>query len=265
MVLILCKLMLSLSPVNITSVKAKTLHDVSHCQLRHLCERKADKKIEVKFFELPSVTKNVLSPLHNVQESLTFQDLWTQFGKKAQTARKNDEAKRPHLNIVEVVEHVCIPAFEVWNQLAASALDGTISLENVDKFFDSYKNRKLELEQELLCMFKLSQDQTTGSTKKLMTSLFRARKRGFRNGTKKLRAIAEDRTVQIQRYQQFHQFSSAADTIWEFKETMGFTGDFKIIEDLCSEVPKHVVFAVRPIFWLKMSNAPSSFCLIFFV
>lgn len=224
--------MLFFSPVNITSIKEKTLYDVSHCQLRHLCERnsKGDKKIEVKFFELPSVAKNVFSPLNNVQESLTFQDLWIQFGKKAQTARKNDEAKRPHLSIAEVVENVWKPAFEDWNQLAASTLDGTISLENVDKFFDSYKNRKLELEQELLRMFQLSQGQTAGNTKKLMKSL-------FRDETKKLQAIAADRVVQVQRYQQFHQFSSVADTIWEFKEIMGFTGDFKIIEDLRNEVP----------------------------
>ena len=230
--------MLSFSPVNITSIKEKTLHDVSDCQLHHLCERKRDKQIEVKFFELPSVVENILSPLHNVQKSLTFQDLWTQCGKKAQAARTNEEAKIPHLSIDEVIEHVWTPAFEFWKQLAANTMDGTISLENVDKFFDSYKNRKQELEQELLHMFKLimSQDQTASNTKKLLTSLSRVRITGLRDGTKKLQAIAADRVVQIQHYQQFYQYASVADTIWELKEAMGFTGNFKVIEDLRNQV-----------------------------
>ncbi len=217
--------MFSFSPVNIASIKEKSLQDVSLCQICHLCERKGDKHLEVKFFDLPSVAKEVFSPLQNVQESLTFQDLWTQYGRKAQTARKNDEARKPHLSIAEVVENVWKPAFEDWNQHAASAMDGTITLGNVDKFFDSYKNRKKELERELLCMFELSQSQTASSAKKLKT-------------------IAAERTVQIQRYQQLHQYASAADTIWEFKEAMGFTGDFKVIEDLRNQVSSLTVIAV---------------------
>ena len=219
-------------PVNITSIKEKSVQAVSLRQIRHLCERKDDKQIEVKFFELPSVAKEVFSPLHNVQKSLTFQDLWTQYGKKAQRARKNDEAKKRHLSISEVVENVWKPAFEEWNQHVANAIDGTISLGNVDKLFDSYKNQKKELERELLCMFKLSQSQTASTTKKLQVT-------------------AAERAAQIQRYQQLEQYASAADTIWEFKEAMGFTGDFKVIEDLRDQVSSLLVFAVseRAIFW----------------
>lgn len=209
--------MVCFSTVNITSIKEKSHQDVSLYQIRHLCKRKGDKQIEVKFFELPSVAKDVFSPLLIVQESLTFQDLWTQYGKKAQTARKNDEAKKRHLSISEVVENVWKPAFEDWKQHATSAMDGTISLGNVDKLFDSYKNRKKELERELLCMFKLSQSQTASTAKKLHVT-------------------AAERVVQIQRYQQLEQYASAADTIWEFKEAMCFTGDFKVIEDLRNQV-----------------------------
>ncbi len=211
--------------VNIASIKEKSLRDVSRCQIRHLCDRKDDKEIEVKFFELPSVAKEVFPPLHKVQKSLTFQDLWTQYGKKAQTARKNDEAKKRHLSISEVVENVWKPAFEDWNQHAASAIDGTITLGNVDKLFNSYKNRRKELEQELLRMFKRSQSQTASSANKLQ-------------------ATAAERVVQIQRYQQLEQYASAADTIWEFKKAMGFTGDFKVIEDLRNQVSSLILIAV---------------------
>ncbi|KAL9988403.1 hypothetical protein ACROYT_G002841 [Oculina patagonica] len=206
-----------IQPVNITSVKEKSLQEVSLCQIRQLCERKGDRQIEVKFFELPPVAKEVFLRLQNVRESLTFEDLWTQYGKKAQTTREKDEAKKPHLSISEVVENVWKPSLEDWNQHAASTMDGTITLGNVDKLFDSYKNRRKELEQELLRMFKRSQSQTASSAKNLQ-------------------AIAVERVVQIQRYQQLEQYASAAETIWEFKGAMGFTGDFKVVDDLRNQL-----------------------------
>ena len=165
------------------------------------------------------MAKEVISQLHHVQKSLTFQELWTQYGKKAQAARKNDETKKLHLSIYEVVETIWKPAFQDWNQYAASTMDGTISLGNVDKLFDSYKNRMKELERELLCMFELSQAQPVSRAKKLQ-------------------ATATERVNQIQRYQQLGEYAIAADTIWEFKEAMGFTGDFKVIEDLRNQVSK---------------------------
>ena len=214
--------MFGLSTVNIASIKDKSLQDVSFYQIRDLCERKGEKQIEVTFFELPSVAKEVISPLHRVQKSLTFQELWTQYGNKAQAARKNDEARKQYLSISEVVENIWKPAFQDWNQHAASTMDGTISLGNVDKLFGSYKNRKKELERELLCLFELSQTQPASRAKMLQTTV-------------------SERVIQIQRYQQLDQYASAADTIWEFKEAMGFTGDFKVIEDLRNQVFKFML------------------------
>ena len=191
--------------------------DVSFHQIRHLCERKDGKQIEVKFVELPSVIAHVLSPLHKVQESSTFQALWTQYGKKAQAARENDEAQKRALSISSVVDNVWKPAYEKWNQLVACAWNGTLTLGDVDKFFESYKDRKKELVQELFCIFKLDQSQTSSNTRQL-------------------KYIAERRATQIQLYQQLHQYVTAADKIWEFKESMGLTGDFNIIEDLRNQV-----------------------------
>ena len=45
-----------------------------------------------------------------------------------------------------------------------------------------------------------------------------------------------ERLAQIESYQHLHQYSSAADTVWVFKEAMGFTGEFKVIEDLRNQV-----------------------------
>jgi len=211
--------LLGFSTVNIASIKEKSREDFSRQQVRHLCEHSGDKQIEVTFFKLPLVAKEVISPLHDVQKSSTFQSLWTYYGKKAQAARMNDEVKKPHLSISEVVEAIWKPAFQDWNKHVASAMDGTISLGNVDKLFDSYKNQKKELERELLCMFQLSQTQPASTAKRLQT-------------------VATDRVAQIQRYQELDRFASAADTIWEFKDAMGFSGDFKVIEDLRNQVSR---------------------------
>ena len=219
------KSLFGFSTVKIASVKKKLREDVSRYQIRNLCEHQGDKQIEVKFFELPCAVKEVISPLHHVQKSLTFQELWTQYGKKAQAERKNDETKKPRLHISEVVKNIWKPAFEDWSQHAASAMDGTISLENVDKLFGSYKNRKKELERELLCLFELSQTLSQSQPA---------------SRAKTLQTTATERVIQIQRYQQLDQYAIAADTIWEFKEAMAFTGDFKVIEDLSNQVPKFI-------------------------
>ena len=212
------KFTFGLFTVNISNINTKTSTDVSLLQIRHLCERKDNKQIEVKFFELPSVLEQVLSPLHNVQKSTTFQKLWTQYGTKAQRARKNDERKIPQLSISDVVGNIWKPAFNDWNKHVTGIVDGTVTLGDVDKLFESYtETREKELESELTGMFQQSQSHSVTSSKHL-------------------RGVIGERIAQIQRYQQLCQYFNAAVTIWEFKEAMGFTGDFKVIQDLLSQV-----------------------------
>ena len=201
--------------VNISDIKSKAEMNVSSSQICKLCERSGGKHIEVKLFELPQPVKDMLSSLYKVQESLTFQKLWAQFGKKAQTARENDESKKRDLSILNVVENVWKPAYKAWIQLVESALDGSLTLTGVDKFFEGYKNQREKLVTELRRIFVLGQDSGDPS---------------------QLKAIAEKRTSQIHRYQQLDQYFTAAETIWDFKVAMGFTGDFKVIEDVCNQV-----------------------------
>ena len=207
--------LLLLHTVNISDVKNQASKDVSTSKICDLCERDDRMQIEVKFFELPQRVRDILSPLHRVKESSTFQQLWEQSGKKAQTARLNDESMKRELSIFNVVDNVWRPAYEAWNQLVASAFDGSLELTGVDKFFESYRNRKEDLLRELLCIFTLGE---------------------INYRSNQLKAQAKERVTQIQRYQQLGQYASAADTIWEFKEAMGFTGDFKVIEVLRNQV-----------------------------
>ncbi|XP_022806308.1 E3 ubiquitin-protein ligase rnf213-alpha-like [Stylophora pistillata] len=213
-------------PVDLSHLRSRAQLDVTSYKIRDLCKRLEDNKIEVTFFQLPAAVKEVLPILGRVRESLTFQTLWTKYENKAQTARKNDEGKKPHLNLSDVIEKVWKPAFERWTQNVASVKDGTISLGGVDKLFDGYKNRKKELEGELSFMLKVNTGQTVTNTK----------------GLKK---TVEERVAQIQRYQHLDQYSNAADTIWEFKEAMGFTGDFKVVEDLRDQLS--VEFKKKPL------------------
>ena len=203
--------------VDSTNLKIKVLQDVSSFQIRGLCKRETDNQVEVTFFILPPALKEVLSTLGRVQKSFTFQALWRKFGNKAQRARENDDARKRQLTICDVVENVWKQAITSWAQTVASVKDGTISLGDVDKLFDGYENRRKELEGELSCMFKVNTSQTVSNARKLK------------------KTVAE-RLAQIQRYQHLHHYSSAADTVWEFKEAMGFTGDFKVIEDIRNQV-----------------------------
>lgn len=185
--------------------------------ISNLCERKGNKQIDVKFFEIVTTTEDVLSLLHKVQESLTFQELWIKFGNKAQTARKNEEAKRRDLSISNVVDRVWKQAYEAWQQLAVGLTDGKLTLGDVDKFFESYKNRKEDLMREVSRIFDLSPNRSSGNISQPTNN-------------------AAQCVLQIQQYHRLHQYASAAGKIWEFKESMGFTGDFKVIEDLRDQV-----------------------------
>ena len=205
------------STVDLGNLKSKVQLDVTSHQIRDLCKRLDDNKIEITLFQLTPAAKEVLPLLGRVRESLTFQALWTKYELKAQTIRKNDEAQKRHLSLSDVVENVWKPAFESWNKTVAGVKDGTISLGDVDKLFDSYRNHKRELEGELFHMFEVNTGQTI-------------------TNPKKLNEIVRERVAQIQRYQQLYQYSNAADTIWEFKEAMGFTGNFKVVEDLRNQV-----------------------------
>ena len=205
------------STVDLGNLRSRAQLDVTSYQIRYLCKRLDENKIEITLFQLTSAAKEVLPIIERVQESLTFQALWTKCGLKAQKLRKNDEAQKRHLSLSDVVENVWKPAFKSWTKNVAGVKDGTISLGDVDKLFDSYRNRKRELEGELSCMFEVNTGQTT-------------------TNAKELKKTVRERVAQIQCYQQLYQYSNAADTIWEFKEAMGFTGNFKVVEDLRDQV-----------------------------
>ena len=190
--------------------------DVSFWKISNLCQRNDDNSLEIIFFELPPVITDVLSSLHEVQRSSTFQELWTQHGKRAQTARMNDEAQPKDLSILKLLKSVWKPAYKAWKEISVSTLDGSLSLGEVDKFFGGYKDKQKDLEGEICCIFSLYHSHSVTSDQ--------------------LKAIAKKRAEQMQLYQQIHQLANAAKTIWEFKKAMGFSGDFKIVEELRNQV-----------------------------
>ena len=202
--------------VNVTAIKKNVQKDVSFCEIGNLCQRNDDNSDEVNFFKLPPGVGEVLYPLHEVQQSLTFRDLWTKYGKRAQTARMNDDAQQKELSILKVLESVWKPAYEAWKQIAVSTLDGSICLGDVDKYFSDFKGKEKDLETELFCILKVDHSHSITDDQ--------------------LGAITKKRAEQMQLYQEIHQYTDEAETIWEFKEAMGFSGDFKIVEDLRYQV-----------------------------
>ena len=207
-----------LHTVNISDMKSKASKDESSFRIRDLCERNDEKHVEVKFFDLPQRVTDILLSLHKVQKSSTFQKLWVQYGKKAETARLDDKSQKQDLSVLDVIDKVWKPAYEEWRKLVASTLHGSLTLTGVDKFFEGYMERK-QLEEELQRIFILGQDSSD---------------------TRQLKANVEQRVDQIYQYQQLDQYFTAAETIWDFKESMGFTGDFKVIEDLRNQVSTRI-------------------------
>ena len=207
-----------LHTVNISDMKSKASKDESSFRIRDLCERNDEKHVEVKFFDLPQRVTDILLSLHKVQESSTFQKLWVQYGKKAETARLDDKSQKQDLSVLDVIDKVWKPAYEEWRKLVTSTLHGSLTLTGVDKFFEGYMERK-QLEEELRRIFILGQDSSD---------------------TRQLKANVEKRVDQIYQYQQLDQYFTAAETIWDFKESMGFTGDFKVIEDLRNQVSTRI-------------------------
>ncbi|XP_068759451.1 E3 ubiquitin-protein ligase rnf213-alpha-like isoform X4 [Montipora capricornis] len=203
-------------PVNVTAIKKNVEIDVSLFEIGNLCQRNDDNSVEINFFDLPPEISEVLYPLYKVQESSTFQELWEQYGKRAQTSRKNDETQPKELSIFKVLESVWKHAYEDWEQIAVSTLDGSINLGNVDKFFGGYKDKKQDLETELFCIFNLHRSHSITSGQ--------------------LKTMAKKRAEQMQLYQQIHQYANAAETIWDFKQAMGFSGDFTVVEDLRNQL-----------------------------
>ena len=196
------------SAVKVTAIKKNMEIDVSFYEVGNLCQRNDGNSV----FDLPHVSSEVLYSLHEVQQSSTFQKLWTQHGKRAQKTRMNDEAQQKDLSILKVLEFVWKPAYEAWKQIAVSTLDGSINLGDVDKFFGGYKDRNQDLERELFCIFNFDRSHSITSDQ--------------------LKAIAKKRAEQMQLYQQIHHLANAAETVWEFKQRMGFSGDFTIVEDI---------------------------------
>lgn len=202
--------------VDVTTIKRNVQKDVLFCEIGNLCQRNDDDSDEINFFKLPPGVGEVLYPLRKVQKSLTFRDLWTKYGKRAQTARMNDEAQPRDLSILKVLESVWKPAYEAWKQIARSTLDGSIYLADVDKYFSDFKDKGKDLERELFCFLNFDRSHSTTDAR--------------------LKEIAKERVEQVQLYQKIHQCASTAETIWEVKEAMGFSGDFKIVEDLRYQV-----------------------------
>ena len=213
--------------VNIFSIKSKLPQDVSFHKICDLCERDENNLVEVKFFQLPAEVRKILPELFSVEKSSIFQEVWRQFGKKAQADRQNDETQKVHLTLSDVVNKVWKQAFQTWNKLVEHVMDGSATLKEIDKHFESFKGRTEELKEELHAVFSLIQEKCAPQGRATKS---------------KLATTVKQRVTQIQRYQQLHQYASAADTIWDFKEAMAFSGDFKVIEDLRNQVDTFFFF-----------------------
>lgn len=160
--------------------------------------------------------KEMVSKLYFLQESKIFQELWRHYGIEVQKARESATTQMACIKLSDVQEQVWKPAFKYWGAFVEEVAKGTVKLKDVDKNYRKFWSREEELEREIHTLFKFRQNC---------------------NSEEKVRpATVRERVTQIQRYKQLHQCTTAANAIWEFKEAMGFSGDFNVIKDIRCQV-----------------------------
>jgi len=169
----------------------------------------------VTFFGLSSEAREMISALSELKDSILLRQFWKENEYKAVKKTGHEKAQKVACSVQDVVESIWTPSFEKLQSLQKRFLSGTISFEEVDKFFSVFKgNQKYEdLTKEI----------------RLITS------RNDGQGPP-LNSLIGDRVRQIEQYHKLHNCIDAARSILDFKTSSGLEGDFQVVEDLLNQV-----------------------------
>lgn len=131
--------------VDVADVKKKMEIDVSSYEIKDLVVLIDDKQPLVIFFELSNELKEMISKLNNIYESEIFQIIWKQTFETAKHEIENDK-----MDLEELLELVWRPTFMRCYGVLTDVEKGTISLANVDEYFQSFNGQNDRLEKDLL-------------------------------------------------------------------------------------------------------------------
>ena len=166
----------------------------------------------VTFFQLSPKAKVMISILSKLRDSILLRRFWKENGGKALKLTAEKQEQKVLLSVDDVEELVWTPSIEQLQSLQERFLNGAISFEEIDKFFNAFKGNHQDLDKEM----------------KLITS---------RSGSKvDVPELINERVQQIDQYYKLQNCIDAAQNILEFKQCLGLQGDFQLVEDLYNQV-----------------------------
>ena len=169
----------------------------------------------VTFFGLSSEAKEMISTFSELKDSVLLRLFFKDNGCKALQKTGQEAAQKLACNVEDVLRLIWTPSFQQLQSLQKCFLSGTISFEEVDKFFSVFKgNQKYaDLTKEI----------------RLITS---------RNDSQgpPLNSVIDARIRQIEQYHKLHNCIDAARIILDFKTSNGLEGNFQVVEDLVNQV-----------------------------
>ncbi|XP_068694638.1 E3 ubiquitin-protein ligase rnf213-alpha-like [Montipora foliosa] len=172
----------------------------------------------VKFFELSSNTKVMMSSLSKLSDSVLLRRFWRENGNRALEHAKQGSECNELLGVNDIEELIWTPSKEKLQFLVERFLRGSISFEEVDKYFNLF-SEKQGLVKEI----------------KLITS----------QNDEVSQVLINQRIEEIYQYYELQNCIDAAESILEFKTKVGLEGNFQLVEDLKNQMGKE--FKQRPL------------------
>lgn len=182
--------------------------------MRDIChKRSSSEEPIVKFFDLSTKNKRMMQLLHLVHPSRLFRDMWEKCIPIAVKFCKDEPESSGKLTVDKVEELLWTPAYyRKWRCTWERILGGEISLQEVDKLFDKFRNDSKTLEIEIEVVMVCLSD-----VENIDTSI-------------------HQRLAQIKQYQKLRECEGAAAAILEFRKVMDLEGDFNLLHDFCGQV-----------------------------
>ena len=170
---------------------------------------------EVNYFELSDDVENILDTLSTswIIDSKLFGTLWSRQGKMVCHRRRQAE-ENDQLSLNDVATEVWLPVKKHYDHLCTRIQNGSIKLQEVDKFLDAYIGNYSDLTCEFHLMFGPASD----------------------------KKWIKQRVDQVQQYHELDQCCHGAKLIKEAKDVFQLTGDFTVLEVILRAVSISQVF-----------------------
>ena len=193
--------------------------DASRMPIKELAQSTSDQGKMfpvVTFFGLSPKAKQMISALEKLADSILLQQFLRENSEKElKMTEKRKGRKIVLLSVNEVAELVWAPSYERLQSLPEGLLSGTISLEELDKLFQVFKDSQ-DLAKEMRLLISKNESSVKASEDKM-----------------------KKRIDQIERYYKLRNCIDAVWVILDLKERFNLHGDFRLVEDVRNQVCRY--------------------------